>query len=183
MWVTARFVSQWPFELGFDFHAKDNDEIEYNWIHQWSSYLSYHMTTQSSNILYYWDIKDSVDDNNGNSIRYSTAVNDTIQAMFPLIFKVSVRIKNILPALVWIWNDVYEICANTFLHGTFMCAPSLHVRARLITCVCLEGTLNTIVVNITLRQRVWCLLVRTANSKIISSVVSGGKSAGQHRSK
>jgi len=61
------------------------------------------------------------------------------QAMFPLIFKVCVHIKfllcNILPGLVWIWNDVYEIVAKAFLEGIFMCAPCFLVCARLTTCV------------------------------------------------
>ena len=62
------------------------------------------------------------------------------QAMFPLIFKVSVHMKfllcNILPGLVWIWNDVYEIVAKAFLEGIFMCAPCFLVCARLTTCMC-----------------------------------------------
>src|SRR6218665_453952 len=56
-------------------------------------------------------------------------------AMFPLICKVCKR--------NCIWNDVYEICAKTFLEGTFMCAPSFLVCARLKACVhthSLEGT-------------------------------------------
>ena len=57
-----------------------------------------------------------------NQSRY----NIQLWAMFPQVFKVSVRIKcllcNILPELISIWNDTYEICAKTFLEGTFMCA-------------------------------------------------------------
>jgi len=49
--------------------------------------------------------------------------------------KVCVRIKyllsNVLPELIWIWNDVSEICANTFLEETFLCAPTFLVCARL----------------------------------------------------
>ena len=30
---------------------------------------------------------------------------------------------------------MYEICAKSFLEGTFMCAPSIPVCARLMTCV------------------------------------------------
>ena len=37
---------------------------------------------------------------------------------------------NILPGLIRIWNDIYEICAKTFLEGTFMRAPSFLVWAR-----------------------------------------------------
>ena len=40
--------------------------------------------------------------------------------------------------LVCVFNDVYEICAKTFLEGTFMCAPSFLVRADcalLMACV------------------------------------------------
>ena len=70
--------------------------------------------------------------------------------MFPLIFKVCVRIKfplsNFLPALVCIWNDINEIRAKTFSEGTFTCTQSFLVCAHLVTCVCmhsLEGTLVT----------------------------------------
>src|SRR6218665_1303309 len=49
--------------------------------------------------------------------------------MFLLTFlNVCVRIKlllcNILPGLICIWKDVYEICAKTFLEGKFMCAKN-----------------------------------------------------------
>src|SRR6218665_1466889 len=40
---------------------------------------------------------------------------------------------------------MYEICANTFFKGKFLCAPSLLVCAHLTTCVrahSLEGTLH-----------------------------------------
>ena len=57
----------------------------------------------------------------------------------PSFFKVCVRIKfplcNILPGLSCIWIDIYEICAETFLEGTFMCAPSFLVCAHLTACV------------------------------------------------
>jgi len=59
-----------------------------------------------------------------------------------------VRIKfhlyNILSELICIWNDVYEIHADTFLEGAFVYTPSFLVYARLTTCVhahILEGTL------------------------------------------
>jgi len=41
---------------------------------------------------------------------------------------------NILPDLFLIWNDVYEICAKTFLEGNLLRAPSFFVCARLMTC-------------------------------------------------
>jgi len=60
-----------------------------------------------------------------------SAYQDRWQAMFPLIFKVCVRITfplcNILPGLICIWNDMYEVCAKTFFEGTFMCAQSFRV--------------------------------------------------------
>lgn len=32
---------------------------------------------------------------------------------------------NILPCLVCIWNNMCEMCANTFLEANFLCIPSL----------------------------------------------------------
>src|SRR6218665_2485020 len=43
---------------------------------------------------------------------------------------------NILPGLICICNDMYEICAKTFLEGTFMCAPSFLLCAGLMACLC-----------------------------------------------
>ena len=58
----------------------------------------------------------------------------------PFNFSKSVRIKfilcDILPEIICIWNAVYEICAKTFLEGTFMCTPSFLVCAHLMACVC-----------------------------------------------
>ena len=53
---------------------------------------------------------------------------------------------NILPGLICIWIDVYEICVKTFWKEIFVCAPSFLVCAHLMVCVrmnvhSLEGTL------------------------------------------
>ena len=54
-------------------------------------------------------------------------------------FKICVRIKfllyNILPELVWIWNNMYEIMCKTFLEVTFMVRSKFFVCAHFTTCV------------------------------------------------
>ena len=55
---------------------------------------------------------------------------------------------NILPELICIWNDLFEVYAETILEGTFMCGTSFLVCTRVMTCVrahvcSLEGTLVT----------------------------------------
>src|SRR6218665_233656 len=44
--------------------------------------------------------------------------------MFPLIFESlcahKILLCSILPGLICIWNDMYEICTKTFMKGTFM---------------------------------------------------------------
>src|SRR6218665_2731320 len=76
-----------------------------------------------------------------------------LEPMFPLIFKVCVCDRaykisvlcNILPGLICIWNDVYEIIiCKTFLEGTFMCAPSFLVCARLTACVHVHSSKGTL---------------------------------------
>src|SRR6218665_3633625 len=68
----------------------------------------------------------------------------TRRAMFPLIFQRlcahKFSLRNILPRLICIWNNVYEIlCAKTFLEGTFYVhskfPSSFRVRAHLTACV------------------------------------------------
>ena len=63
----------------------------------------------------------------------------TRRAMFPLIFLKSVRTKfpvcNLLPALIYVQNDMHETRAKTFFKGKFMCAPSFLVCAHRTTCV------------------------------------------------
>jgi len=39
---------------------------------------------------------------------------------------------NIFPAIIYVWNAMYEICANTYFKGKFMRAPSFLVCAHLM---------------------------------------------------
>ena len=59
---------------------------------------------------------------------------------------------NILPALICIYNAMYEIYANTCFKGKCKCAPSFLVCTHFTTCVhahSLDETLVTITLKIT----------------------------------
>jgi len=51
-------------------------------------------------------------------------------------------VSNILPTLIYIQNNMYEICVKTFLKRKFMFAPSFLVFAHLTTCVCARAQLR-----------------------------------------
>jgi len=71
----------------------------------------------------------------------------TVWSMVPLIFE-SLRVHKIsfvqhLPGLICDWNNVYEICAKTFLEGTFMsCVLQVFLCALIPRLVCTRAQLR-----------------------------------------